>query len=377
MFYSCTGLTSIIIPDSVTVIGDYSFYNCTSLTSIIIPDSVTVIGNYLFYECTGLTNIILPDSVTVIGGYSFVDCTSLTNVIIPDNVTHIGEAAFSNCIGLTSVIIPDSVIIIWNYVFYYCTSLVSITFNSPTTIINDSKNTIPPTAKIIGYDSSTAKDYAVKYNRTFTLIKADPAYTTPTGLSASYGQTLADISLPTAVNGTFSWEDALSTDVGNAGTNYFNVTFTPADTANYNTINGIEVAVDVGKVTPTITADPIASPITYGQTLADSILTGGTASVDGSFAWTDGSIAPAVSDSGITLYSVTFTPTDTVNYESVTTEISVIVEKASPIIILEDYNAVYTGNIIKINDAEVILANNETYNGSITYTYYTDKDCTN
>ena len=221
VFYSCTGLTSIIIPDSVTVIGDYSFYNCTSLTSIIIPDSVTVIGNYLFYECTGLTNIILPDSVTVIGGYSFVDCTSLTNVIIPDNVTHIGEAAFSNCIGLTSVIIPDSVIIIWNYVFYYCTSLVSITFNSPTTIINDSKNTIPPTAKIIGYDSSTAKDYAVKYNRTFEVIAASPendfTFDPSTGTITGYTGPGGDVVIPIKIGGiavTIIGDTAFSNCIG-------------------------------------------------------------------------------------------------------------------------------------------------------------------
>ncbi|MHB1154042.1 MAG: leucine-rich repeat domain-containing protein [Eubacteriales bacterium] len=127
--------------------------------------------------------------------------------------------------------------------------------------------------------------------------------------------------------------------------------------------------------TPEFISFPIASTITYGQTLAESILTGGAASVDGVFIWTDGSISPAVSDSGTTLYSVTFTPADD-SYENVTSEISVIVEKAIPVILLEDYNAVYNGNIIKINDAKIILVNNEVYNGSAIYTYYTDQACT-
>lgn len=64
-FSSCTSLTSITIPDSITSIGTSAFQNCTSLTSITIPDSVTSIGDSAFQNCTSLTNITIPDSVTV------------------------------------------------------------------------------------------------------------------------------------------------------------------------------------------------------------------------------------------------------------------------------------------------------------------------
>ena len=56
-FYDCDGLTSIVIPDSVTSIGYAAFYGCTGLTSIVIGDSVTSIGELAFYNCTGLTNV--------------------------------------------------------------------------------------------------------------------------------------------------------------------------------------------------------------------------------------------------------------------------------------------------------------------------------
>ena len=56
-FYSCDSLTSVVIPDSVTNIGDRAFYVCDSLTSVVIPDSVTRIGEKAFADCTGLENI--------------------------------------------------------------------------------------------------------------------------------------------------------------------------------------------------------------------------------------------------------------------------------------------------------------------------------
>ena len=79
-FSSCSGLTSVTIPNSVTSIGDNAFYYCKSLYSITIPNSVTSIGKRAFYDCYHLTNVIIPNSVTEIKKWAFNGCSSLTNI---------------------------------------------------------------------------------------------------------------------------------------------------------------------------------------------------------------------------------------------------------------------------------------------------------
>ena len=134
-FRYCTGLTSVTIPNSVTSIGTSAFENCTGLTSVTIPNSVTSIGTSAFENCSGLTSVNIPNSVTTIGMGAFAYCSSLTSVNIPNSVTSIGTSAFENCTGLTSVTIPNSVTNIGNYAFYECTGLTSVNIpNSVTTI---------------------------------------------------------------------------------------------------------------------------------------------------------------------------------------------------------------------------------------------------
>ena len=112
------------------------------------------------------------------------------------------------------------------------------------------------------------------------------------------------------------------------------MTFTPTDTTDYNTVAGT-VTVTVAKATPTIGTSPTASAISVGQALSASTLTGGTAtnpnggaSVPGTFAWTTPTTVPPA---GTASYSVTFTPTDTTDYNTATITVSLTVSnKTTP-----------------------------------------------
>ncbi|NBR47072.1 MAG: hypothetical protein EBT68_08210, partial [Verrucomicrobia bacterium] len=96
----------------------------------------------------------------------------------------------------------------------------------------------------------------------------------------------------------------------------------------------------VAKATPTITAAPTASGITYGQTLADSILSGGAGSVAGSFAFTSPTTAP---NAGTANQGITFTPADAANYNSATGLVSLTVAQASQTITFGALAAVNAG----------------------------------
>jgi hypothetical protein len=106
-FYACYDLTSITIPDSVSIIGDQSFYSCYCLSNLKIGNGVTSIGVGAFTSCSGLTSISMPNSLLSIGRYAFSDCTSIKSITISSSITSIGEMAFYGCESLTSVHITD------------------------------------------------------------------------------------------------------------------------------------------------------------------------------------------------------------------------------------------------------------------------------
>ena len=126
-FSGCSSLSSVEIPPSVTEIGAGAFSGCKSLSSVEIPSSVTEIGAGAFCGCKSLSSVEIPPSVTEIGEEAFYGCLSLSSVEIPSGVEEIGEATFSGCQSLASVVIPSSVKKIDIWVFDFCSSLSSVT----------------------------------------------------------------------------------------------------------------------------------------------------------------------------------------------------------------------------------------------------------
>ena len=129
-FENCTNLTSVSLPESLESIGFRAFCGCTKLTSVIIPDNVSAIDNCAFMDCTALESVQLPTKLTEMEYGLFSGCSSLLSVDIPSGITAISGSVFSNCNMLKSVVIPEGVTTIGEEVFVDCDSLESLTIPS-------------------------------------------------------------------------------------------------------------------------------------------------------------------------------------------------------------------------------------------------------
>ena len=148
-FQSCSGLTSVEIPESVKNIGSTAFFGC-SFTSINLPQSLISLGGQAFSFCPNLTSIDIPNSVTSIGGGAFWGSSGLISVNIPNGITNIAESTFYDCINLQSVTIPETIKNIGGRAFYNCKKLNSITI--PSSITNIEYETFSGCESLISVD---------------------------------------------------------------------------------------------------------------------------------------------------------------------------------------------------------------------------------
>lgn len=142
-------LTQITFGKGMTSIGDDNstervFANCECLASVVIPDNITVLGNYSFSGCSNLTKAVLPVTMTTIGSGVFSGCI-LENTIIPKSVKTVGDRAFAGARSLIFEDIPKNLVgaVVASEESYYCDDSVSegeknytkITYNNTTLFI--------------------------------------------------------------------------------------------------------------------------------------------------------------------------------------------------------------------------------------------------
>ena len=101
-------LQEVVLPSTLTVLGDQAFTDCISLKSIVIPESVTKLDYAAFRACSALESIVIPPSVTEIPKECFTRCTRLREVRLPEGVTNIGRQAFDRCTALQTIELPET-----------------------------------------------------------------------------------------------------------------------------------------------------------------------------------------------------------------------------------------------------------------------------
>jgi len=136
-FDGLTGITSLVLPDSVVEIGTRAFAECSDLTQITFGAELEVIGDEAFAGCRVLTSVVLPPLVETIGDSAFEGCTALALVTLGDKVETIGDEAFASCSELTTITVPDAVETIGANAFDACGSLASVVLGSGLEWIDD------------------------------------------------------------------------------------------------------------------------------------------------------------------------------------------------------------------------------------------------
>ena len=116
-------LKTVILPNSLIVIGEFAFSECKRLKSIELPPHIKRISRGAFQSCSRLTMLRIPDGVTEIEENTFAFCQGLEVLDLPNTITSIGAEAFQSCISLKKLFLGDGVKYIEDNAFEMCPNL--------------------------------------------------------------------------------------------------------------------------------------------------------------------------------------------------------------------------------------------------------------
>ena len=204
-FSECMDLTSLVIPEGVTKIGDHAFYS-TNISSLTIPSTLKEVGWMLFTKSGQLTELriadltsflniefrsdtnsfeghnyklyvnnklvkklVIPEGVTSIPNRAFNSCASIQQVVLPEGLTSIGDSAFWGCSALSTITLPDSLTYVGQSAFGYCDAL-KCTVRNNGKYLGNAKN---PCLLLVGLTSTNVKRCTIPAG---TKVIAQPGF---------------------------------------------------------------------------------------------------------------------------------------------------------------------------------------------------------
>lgn len=207
-FSDCKNLKTAKITGNPTVIDNYMFYECSQLTDFEIPGSVKKIGYAAFYN-TALKEAVIPASVTEIDDWAFGECQNLEKAVLSDGLKSIGGAAFYECPELTDSNIPDSVTTLGDFAFGWCPKLKDMTIpdtidnfgkcvfaNTPGVTIDTSRKYFIPTVdgiKDLPYTGSEVTQPDMEITVNGVTLKEDSDYEVSYSSNTEIGMATMDI----------------------------------------------------------------------------------------------------------------------------------------------------------------------------------------
>ena len=224
VFYGCTELKSIELPENLKIIPWGTLSGCTNLESIVIPSCVTEIEHNAFSKCTNLKNVILSDALITIGDNAF-SFAGITEIVLPTTLEIIGNDSFRST-EISMLSLPQGLKTIGTRAFYWCYDLTQLIIPSSVTSIGD--NSLPSN------NNTTVVLEGVTYN-----LLNDDKFANPENLN------YVSLLLPSVT------ENSIASDVKNScifESVYMGVTFAPKVYYNWSGSGTYENATDSEKL---------------------------------------------------------------------------------------------------------------------------------
>ena len=360
-------IEEIVIPDTITTIGDEAFYGTKSIKKMSIPSSVTDIGYNAFtytewlntsvsasdgnFVVNGILlgttkktgSLIIPEGIKKIGAGVYEDVTGITSVVFPDTIEEIGKQAFSGCTGITQITIEGNMQSIGEWAFLGCTNLATVSGIEKVEYVADNafdgtKYEIPETTTTTVKQTTTTRKIVV-----ITTTKATTeAATTETVATTETSETITQETTKTP---------------GGAGS----ATEAPKETTTEE-----EIKEDITTETEEETSSE--ETVEAEETTTEEIIKETTKETE-----PEATSEEETTDSEVTTKTpeaTTKVPETESTTEEETTEKPTVALKSSKVT-LSSRTATYRGKAISIGAAKVTGSR-----GKVTYTYYRNRSCT-